>query len=174
MAEITSTIVSRNITGVRRSKKLSTRVDLTPMVDLGFLLITFFIFTTTMSESKATTLIMPDDSKPVNSNKHPEHKTITFILGENNSVFYYPGTDLENMVRLINPNDIRNYIISKKQQLAQVNEQDDLLVLIKPTTESTFLNIVDVLDEMLINDVKKYMIVENDEQEVMQQKKVAL
>jgi biopolymer transport protein ExbD len=88
MAEIRAQDNSKS-KGVKKSKKLSTRVDLTPMVDLGFLLITFFIFTTTMSEAMAMGINLPSD-KPV----HPPtltaaSKTISLILGDNNSITYY-------------------------------------------------------------------------------------
>src|SRR5207342_2642059 len=81
--------------GVKRSKKLSTRVDLTPMVDLGFLLITFFIFTTTMSLPKSMKINLPADSS--NPNLSPESGTITLIPSGNNHLFFYEGTDLDRM-----------------------------------------------------------------------------
>ena len=75
--------------GVKKGKKLSTRVDLTPMVDLGFLLITFFIFTTTMSQPTAFKLFLPDDrTTPENQNKAKESGALTLLLGKDNNVFY--------------------------------------------------------------------------------------
>src|SRR5690242_11325078 len=91
MAEINTPNVAGGKAGARRSKKLSTKVDLTPMVDLGFLLITFFIFTTTMSESKAMKLIMPDDSDPKKEMSIGKSNALTVIPLANNKVFYYHG-----------------------------------------------------------------------------------
>src|SRR5436309_7385816 len=89
MAEINTPNAAGGKAGARRSKKLSTRVDLTPMVDLGFLLITFFIFTTTMSTPKATTLVMPKDSK--DSTEAAVSTALTLLPSNNNQVFYYNG-----------------------------------------------------------------------------------
>ncbi len=80
--------------GKRRPKKHSTHIDMTPMVDLMCLLITFFMLTTAFSKSKVMEIVLPDKLKVpdnVNQNKIPESRTLSIILGENNVVYYYPG-----------------------------------------------------------------------------------
>jgi biopolymer transport protein ExbD len=145
--------------GVKKGKKLSTRVDLTPMVDLGFLLITFFIFTTTISQPTAMHLGLPDDKvKPEDQNKIKQSGALTILLGKDNNVFYYEGElsvpDFSNF-KSSNFKDIRDVIMRKKQQ-ADTN----LVVVIKPNNESTYKNFIDIIDEMLINDVGRYAVVD--------------
>lgn len=77
--------------GKKRAKKSSTRVDMTPMVDLAFLLLTFFVLTSTFSKPKALEFAFP--AKPdVNDPKPPEVKNgLTLILSKDDRVFYYQG-----------------------------------------------------------------------------------
>jgi biopolymer transport protein ExbD len=145
--------------GVKKAKKLSTRVDLTPMVDLGFLLITFFIFTTTMSQPTGMKLNLPKDTdKPEEQNKVKESGVLTLLLAKNDKVYYYEGTlapDASNF-KSSNFKEIRNEILSKKRS----TDPKDFVVVIKPDADCTYKNVVDMLDEMLINDVKRYATVE--------------
>jgi biopolymer transport protein ExbD len=145
--------------GVKKSKKLSTRVDLTPMVDLGFLLITFFIFTTTMSQPTAMKLFLPKDTdKPEEQNKIKASGALSLMLGKNDGVFYYEGELLPDGSNFKSSNfkEIRDVIINKKKS----TNPEDFVVVIKPGPESTYKNAVDMLDEMTINDVKRYAMVD--------------
>ena len=90
MAQIENTATTRKGRSFSHNKKHILRIDMTPMVDLGFLLITFFVFTTTMSTPKATDLFMPKDDinhpQPL-----PNSLALSLLLDDNNKVFYYSG-----------------------------------------------------------------------------------
>jgi biopolymer transport protein ExbD len=142
--------------GVKKSKKQSTRVDLTPMVDLGFLLITFFIFTTTMSQPTAMKLNLPKDTdKPDEQNKLKESAALTVMPAKNNQVYYYEGLD-PTKIQTSNFKTIRDVILDKKKR----TDPKDFMVIIKPTQDATYKNTVDMLDEMKIDDVKRYALVD--------------
>lgn len=176
--------------GVKKAKKLSTRVDMTPMVDLGFLLITFFIFTTTMKQPTTVNLNMPKDTdKEEEQNKAKESGALTIMLGKDDHVYYYEGQlapDASNF-KATTYSGIRDIIINKKKQVVaayrtdpaceakerdkaikdgkknidprKLCEDQDFLVVIKPSPEATYKNTVDILDEMTINKVRRYAIV---------------
>ncbi|MBK6635568.1 MAG: biopolymer transporter ExbD [Chitinophagaceae bacterium] len=78
----------------QRFNKKSTRIDLTPMVDLGFLLITFFVFTTALTTPMAMNIVVPYDKRPVNDDVC-ESCVLTVLLHNNNRIVYYEG-DLKN------------------------------------------------------------------------------
>src|ERR1039458_5055987 len=80
--------------GVKKGKKLSTRIDLTPMVDLGFLLITFFMFTTTLAKPKTMEINMPykdPNMKIEDQNKIKKSVALTVLLSKNHRIYYYEG-----------------------------------------------------------------------------------
>ena len=108
--------------GVKKSKKLSTRVDLTPMVDLGFLLITFFIFTTTMSQPTAMRLFLPKDTEEKDQNKVKASQAITILLGKENRLYYYfgaqeNGVDPELVLTDYSSEGIRKMLVSRNAEV---------------------------------------------------------
>ena len=136
--------------GVKKPKKLSTRVDLTPMVDLGFLLITFFVFTTTMSQPTAMNMNEPKDD-PNNQLKVKNSGAMTLLLGKADQVYYYFGelVDPNTQFKSSNFKEIRK-IIADKRNATPIG---DLMYIIKSDNESTFKNAIDILDEMSICNV---------------------
>jgi biopolymer transport protein ExbD len=156
MAELnTPTSGHKKSRGVQKTKKLSTRVDLTPMVDLGFLLITFFIFTTTMARPKAMGLILPKDVPEKIRTPEPEGAVITLLLSKNNLVYYYEGNDPKN-IKVADFKSIRDIILDKKRR----TDPTWFEVILKPSKDATYKNTVDILNEMTIDDVHHYALVE--------------
>ena len=139
--------------GVKKGKKLSTRVDLTPMVDLGFLLVTFFVFTTTMQQSTAMKMNEPKDDNPEEQKKVKNSGAMTILLGRANQIYYYYGqldpAKLSEQFKSGSFKDIRGLIVEKKK----TTPLDDLMYIIKSDSSSTFKNAIDILDEMSISAV---------------------
>ncbi len=162
--------------GVKKGKKLSTRVDLTPMVDLGFLLITFFMFTTTLSKPKTMQINMPYKDEQIKEEEQTKIKASTVVsvlLSKNHRIYYYEGIGddatkpPEVKVTYFRPKDgIRDVLINKKKMVEDMKRsgalgaKDQATIIIKPDVTSTYEDLVNILDEMSINDVRVYAIVD--------------
>ncbi|HOZ75972.1 MAG TPA: biopolymer transporter ExbD [Flavobacterium sp.] len=153
-----------------RSKKQNSKVDLTAMVDLAFLLITFFMLTTTLSKPQSMNLGLPDKDPNKDNNKDvkvDENRTMTILLGDNNKLVRYVGL-LATPVAGGAPKDfaygkdgIRGELLSRKEKVLQYtgNKDKGMIVIIKPSKKSNYRNLVDILDEMAIVNVPTYAIV---------------
>jgi biopolymer transport protein ExbD len=154
--------------GKVRSKKSNAKVDLTAMVDLAFLLITFFMLTTTLSKPQSMSLGLPDKDDDPYKNKYikvDENRTMTVLLGENNKLVYYMGllaTPIGGPKDMAFGKDgIRKELLSRKVSVVEYTGSKDkgMIVIIKPSKKSKYKNLVDILDEMAITGVETYAIV---------------
>src|SRR5690606_39734157 len=146
--------------GKVRSKKQAGRVDLTAMVDLAFLLITFFMLTTSLSKPHAMDVAMPDKNQ---ENKEDllelaDNRTMTILLGSDNKIEYYMGlldSPLEGpTVTTYGKDGIRPVLLEQLKRVPQVtgDPEKGLIVIIRPSDKSSYRNLVDILDEMKIVD----------------------
>ena len=154
--------------GKVRSKKQNSKVDLTAMVDLAFLLITFFMLTTSLSKPQAMRLGLPDKNPKEESKdmKVDENRTMTVMLGDNDKMYYYMGIINTPMVPkeiAYGKEGIRKELLKRKKEVAAYTAakgkpDQGMIVIIKPTKKSTYKNVVDILDEMAISAIPTYTI----------------
>ena len=166
MAAIETSVIHRHQQGKKINKK-NIRVDLTPMVDLGFLLLTFFVFTTALSTPTAMHLITPNDNNDTIKNPVCETCVLTVMLDKENKIFYYEGMSENNPAMALTDfttTGIRKILL---QKLAAVKfakgSADEMVLIIKPGEGSSFKNFVDMADEVTINNIKHYFIDEMNE-----------
>ncbi len=170
MAEI---IAAQKNNATARVKKLSTRVDLTPMVDLGFLLITFFIFTTTMHDPKVMKLNTP--AKSIDGLPVIKDYTMNIMLAKNDIVYAHVGYLQPNAGNLVkyDYNNIRTAIMSFKKSIP-IADTAYANIIIKPSDSASYKNVIDMVDEMTINNIIRYAKVDMDKTETALVDKLAL
>jgi biopolymer transport protein ExbD len=157
--------------GKVRSKKQNSKVDLTAMVDLAFLLITFFMLTTTLSKPQSMSVALPDkedDKTKEKPQKVDENRTMTVLLDDNDEMTYYMGL---LATPIAGPNEIaygkegiRKELLKRKKSVLEYSAglgkpKNGIIVIIKPSKKSNYRNLVDILDEMAIVGVDTYAIV---------------
>ncbi|HTD93090.1 MAG TPA: biopolymer transporter ExbD [Chitinophagaceae bacterium] len=161
----TNELPRRPRAGVTRLKKGSVKTDMTPMVDLGFLLIAFFVMTTELSKPSVVTLAMPKGDEP--SMPVGRSTSLTVLLGGENEVYYYvsdwPSAVIGGRVfptTLSELSGIGHIIRERQGWLA--GRREELMLMIKPGKETNFRNLINILDEATINKVKRYAVLKQD------------
>lgn len=164
--------------GNKRRKLTTPRVDLTPMVDLGFLLITFFMYTTTLAQPRVLELQMPyppDNAPP----PVPAESTIILLPAGQHQVAFYPGTaraaESLDWRGFSGKHSLRELLAAEATRVSNLPstfsmQAHKLHVLIKPDTSAAYEDIVRTLDEMAIADVPYYamMRISAEEQAAIQ------
>lgn len=144
------------------SRKPIPGVDLTAMVDLAFLLITFFMLTTSLGKMNAMEIAKPvpiDDGTP--QEPWPASRTLTVLLSDDDKVVYYLGEASKSQMHIANLSEIRTTLLAHQKIVAEthkLSKDKEMYVIIKPTSTSVYKNFVDVIDEMSINKVSTYAI----------------
>jgi biopolymer transport protein ExbD len=145
--------------GKVRSKKSNPGVDLTAMVDLAFLLITFFMLTTSLSKKQAIDLPMPEKNTKTEPTKVDENKLMTILIGKDNKLMWYRGK-FESPAEpptetTFGKNGIRVALLKQVAIGKEISKRDNkpdqgLIVNIKASDSASYRNLVDILDEMAI------------------------
>lgn len=154
MAEVSQNNAAQNEGGKVRAKRSSTKIDMTPMVDLAFLLLTFFILTTTFKDTRIMELQMPD-----NAPNHPPQmisgdKVLNLVLAGDNQVYWWAGLEPSATLTNYSKDGVRKILLERRKNVP------DLMVLIKPMDAAKYENVVDVLDEITITGITRYAIVD--------------
>jgi biopolymer transport protein ExbD len=139
-----------------RRRRSSTSIDMTPMVDLAFLLLTFFILTSSLHKPFMLMVAMPAKPDPAVQARPelPAHKVLTLVLGEGDKIYWYHGIiDPTVALTSFSSEGIRKVLLSKNAEIP------GMWVLIKPSPKSRYQNIIDIFDEMMIATITNYALV---------------
>ncbi|MGC3948706.1 MAG: biopolymer transporter ExbD [Chryseolinea sp.] len=144
-----------------RGSRRSLHIDMTPMVDLAFLLLTFFVLTMTINKKYALEIIKPDQE---DDKKEPplvkRERVLTLLLGDNDKIHYFLG---DEAIKTTNYelDGIRHVLLDA------TSKRPDLIVLVKPMRTSRYQNLVDIIDEMDTTKLRYYLVKETAEDRAM-------
>lgn len=143
-----------------RLRKVAPKVDLTAMVDLAFLLITFFMLTTSLNKPNSLDLAVPDKSE--NSIQDMDERRIVSLVIQEGKLTCYHGDinkPLQDPIHIsLENNNIRSFLLEMSNKIKSITDGKDIIVLLKPSREARTSDIVRTLDEMKISNIKRYLL----------------
>jgi biopolymer transport protein ExbD len=164
MAEISQSGGGKKDGGKVRSTKMSTKIDMTPMVDLGFLLITFFMLTTSLQKPSIMQLNMPDKTKTDEVAEVTALNTLALIPGPKSQIYYFRGDPKDPATKIGVTNysaaGIRSVIDENNKEVSARAGKEKFVVVVFPMDKASYKNIVDLLDELAITGSDRYAIVD--------------
>jgi biopolymer transport protein ExbD len=162
MAELIS---SEKTSGRNRLKKMPVRIDLTAMVDLAFLLITFFILTTSLQKPRAMEIAMPVGPP----GGDPASRTMTICLGKSNKAIWYLGMPDKPLAtpQLVDysKSGLRAALVNTGKKIFAATGKS-LIVILKPSNKTMYGDFVSAVDELNITGVPSYAIAQISPQDV--------
>ena len=146
---------------VKKSNKTAPRVDMTPVTDLSFLLLTFFMLTTTFIKPQVMDLVLPEDKTEMNQPMVNEDRVLSLVPDADNKIYWFIGiTDPEVHETDYSETGIRRLLLEQNKAINKI------VVLIKPNRDSTYENLVNILDELEITEVARYALIDITEEDL--------
>ena len=130
----------------RKSKRLGIHMDMTPMVDVAFLLLTFFMLATVFARPQAMEINLPESDEPV---KIAESNVLTLRGAQDGKIYWNIG---ETPAAAIEYADL-NALLTERNRA-----NPELITLIKVDRSGTYTNVVDMLDEIKLANVSRFSI----------------
>lgn len=143
-----------------RVRKAAPKVDLTAMVDLAFLLITFFMLTTSLNKPHSLDVAVPDNTNMIIA-EIDERRLLSLVIQEGQLIWYHGDVSkpLQKPASIdLNNTTLRDLLLNMRDKIKGTTGDKDMIVLIKPSKEARAIDIIQVLDEMKISNIKRYML----------------
>ncbi|SDL94569.1 ExbD/TolR family protein [Chryseobacterium taihuense] len=157
MAEV---IAQEKQGGKSRQRKKRIGIDMTPMVDLGFLLITFFMFTTNFTKPNVMDLGLPAKGPTEPTNVIDDKNQITFIIGKDNRIFYHQSNEKDIVKSGLKETDYNGVNVARiiSQAYENAPKKEIFTIIVKPTDEANYKNFVDMMDNISLAKKDRYGI----------------
>lgn len=155
-------VITKEKSGGKQNKK-PIKIDMTPMVDLNFLLLMFFMFTSSFTKPNVMDLGLPakdPNPVPINDKVIDQRNQITFIIGENNRIFYHQSNEKDLTEAGLKETDYNGLNVSKiiSNAYEQAPKKENFTIIVKPTDDANYKNFVDMMDNISISKKERYGI----------------